>query len=198
MINDIWRVTITSSIQGQKCQNVLFYKDTGGASESDSATRLMAFMESDVIFNFCNAQVTTLTWGKITAARIYPLPVSRTYELDSANSGQMVEVPMPSEVSAVLQKKTVFGGRKFRGRVYLAGTPALELSATTGKWNGVYQLLLSAAANVLPIRVPPLGTTAAFTPVIYHKADHTTTDIDFSSYNDVPRAQRRRQAGRGI
>lgn len=198
MIGDIYTLTLKGTVQGQRCENVLHYEVTADADYSQLAGGLNNYAAAIILPAIANIQTSEFLWDEVTAQKIWPLPAFFPITFATGIPGDVPPPTMPAEVAFVVSKQTILAGRKYRGRLYVAGIGALAMSASTGKWDTTTMGAASSIGATLLANVPSTGGIGSLRPVIYHRVTNTTTVLAAILPRDVPRAQRRRQIGRGI
>lgn len=198
-VGDIYEVALVANAPEGLVVNVLHYRATIAGTGTDM--QILNDFANAVIANigtlWRNILPTSYTASAINVSKIRPLPRSLTVNNWTAAAGTRAVTPLPSEVAVTITKRTNFGGRKFRGRLFVSG---LEQAATANGvllLTGPYPSAVTAFANALNNQLTGPTTTVVANPVIFHRASGTYTDIQSHIPRGPLRAQRRRQAGRG-
>jgi len=125
---------------------------------------------------------------------------SEEVEISTANTGLREDPSMPPSVAMVIRLRSYLGGRRGRGRKFIAG---LEQTAhTAGQLNAtLLGTTFSAFAEKLD-DVIPFGDTGQLLPVIYsrNKTGETgvrATQVITAVCDKILRSQRRREIGVG-
>lgn len=198
MIDDIYQVTLVSSLQGQVIENVLHYRLNADADQPAVVDGIQTYFNSTICPAFATFLSSNFRFDSIRIQKIWPLPARIAVEVPLGIQGNVSTVALPAEVALVITKQTFLAGRANRGRMYLAGMPNDSYVNTTGKFtDGVMIDVQSAALTLLQI-IPTLPSGGSVTPVLYHRLGHTWIDLTAMQSRNIPRCQRRRQIGRGI
>lgn len=197
-VGDIWQGKLLWVYEGQNCETVLHYVQTGAGNDADTATALVDFLDATLAVNAVAAMVDSCFTNFQTAQKIFPGPPTVALVAGSAHGGTLDEIGMPSSVSGNVKKKTPIAGPKYRGRSYFMGMPASGIDQATGLWNVTQQgrLFDIGTAMLQAVGVDDFGPH--LWPTIFHRGDNTNTRFTAFSVDPVPRNQRRRQIGRGI
>lgn len=197
MVDDIYTLTIKGTLQGQRVENVLWYVVLIDGDYSAFIDGMFAFATTTLIPACGNAQSTDFVWNEVRIQKVYPLPTFFPSINSISIAGVEITNAMPSEVSMTITKRTFLAGRRYRGRMYLAGMPYQYMNTTTGLWT---TLALAAAAGIEPALsqdVPAAVGLGVLRPIIWHRATSTYTILNGAQIRVTPRSQRRRQIGRG-
>lgn len=95
-------------------------------------------------------------------------------------------------VSLSMSERTGLAGRKYRGRMYLAGVSESDVTVS----DTVNSLLVTAAANAMASLISQLFTNGT-TMTIFHRNTNTFTDVIAYAIENIIDSQRRRLPGRG-
>lgn len=139
-------------------------------------------------------QSNELMHNQVIVQRFWPLPPTVPVANATAPGAGQAAVPsLPTEVAAVITKKTSFAGRKYRGRVYVGGIP------NTGVANSQLVAAQMTNMNTLAAALGPALIQGGYTflPIIWHKATKTNDTISACQARPIVRSQRRRQVGKG-
>jgi len=118
-----------------------------------------------------------------------PLPGIAT----STSSGSMTNPALPGQVSGIISWLTPLAGQKYRGRVYVP-FPGADGNDTDNTPTAAY---VNNLDNLGVVLIAPFGVTVAFatvnlTPVIYHRADNTGSNVTAFRSNKLWSTQKRR------
>jgi hypothetical protein len=194
-LNDIYRATVLQTLDGQAMMNVLHYRlSTVGSGNVQDA--LAAIMDSTIGAALKAHLPDDVFYESVTAQKIYPLPVTfPSVNGTTSGFGTVAVTAFPTEVCAVITKRTALAGPRRRGRAYISG-----LGSTY-----VTESMLNATGQT---EIGPIGTAMTqvlngangnvFTPIIWHRDLLTYDDVTGVVIRTTLRAQRRRQVGRGI
>jgi len=193
-VNDYYRVTVDQTLHGQKVLNTFYYQETTSAGGGSSAALANRFAVV-VIPTMKACQSNEVQHNGVYAQKIWPLPpIVPSFDASAAGPGGVPGSSLPSSMAVVMTKQTAFAGRKYRGRVYIAGLAAIhedDSKLAPGVFN-----LWSAFSTTLAGVLAPAGY--AFTPIVYHKATRTHDNIVNVLTRTNLRNQRRRQIGKGV
>lgn len=197
-VSDIYQVTTTGVLQGQTCENVHHYQVTADADSAALATALFNRWFNTLLPALATFQSANWRWSEIKVQKIWPLPAFFPQVGSVSINGTEDGPAMPSEVAVVFKKTAFLAGSRYRGRMYIAGIPYEAMVTATGLWSLAYQGFFSTFELAYGVNVVTAPAGGVLSPVIYHRADHTATAVAGCRSTNVPRAQRRRQIGRGI
>jgi len=195
--NDIHRVVIEGTLHAQTVQTVLHYLTTvdTGLSPVAQATALAARVAAIVVPQLKSIQSAEYAHTRIIVQKIFPLPPRLPIINTTAlGAGSVAGSSLPCADCAVITKRTIFAGRKYRGRIFVPGVPVTseldsQLSpAALTTWQAV-----ADAINVALVQAP--GDTWAMT--LWHKSTSTNDVVTQLIARPILRSQRRRQVGRG-
>lgn len=197
-VDNIYQLTIFGTLQGQNVENVLHYKVVADADDNAFCTGLFNFAEAGIMGAAVALQSIDFVWQGSRAQKIWPLPAFMPQERLLAQAGSLAGHSLPAEVALVITKQSILAGRAYRGRLYLTGLERDSVTVATGLYDAgtIVDANVFGATLRQSVTSDPVGGTLF--PVIYHRADHTTTDITNCVARNVPRMQRRRQIGRGV
>jgi hypothetical protein len=159
---DIVQVLIQGTIEGQECENVLYFR--AQAADPDFLTHLLMAIAQ------CWVALVPLLSGTYTFERIkgkvvspalgpeeeYIPPAGTAVQGDAAGDSE------PSFVSALLSLHTTRGGRSGRGRMFLAGVPEGDtvgslLNPETPLWPALIAFAACMLDKFKPRDVPVAG-----------------------------------------
>lgn len=193
-VGDTFRVTINMRLHGQQCVSVLHYRETNTDFLAHGADVLAARVAAVVVPQFKAIQGSELTHESVVAQKIFPLPPLVPAVVTTAvGPGQVAGGTMPTEVTAVITKRTVFAGRKYRGRIFVPGVP--NVSELDSQLSPAALITWQAAANIINSNLTQDNST--WRMIVWHKA---TSTFDFTTNLEarpILRSQRRRQIGKG-
>jgi len=197
-LGDIYQVTMIGTLQGMTIENVLHYRVRADADASAFATGIEIFANTTFMPAMATVQSSNFNWSAVRVQRIWPIPVLMAVEYPEGIAGALSGTALPAEVALVITKQSILGGRANRGRLYLAGVPGDNVDVTSGRFSSGVVIDAQTAAATLYQTINSSPSGGVLEPVIYHRVTHTATDLVNAVARDVPRAQRRRQVGRGI
>lgn len=193
-VNDIYSVQVLGTLHGQRVQCTLHYRESvtgvGGGS-----TALASLADASPGNEFRIQLSNEYRYDGCLVQKIWPLPVLESVlDATAAGNGSIVQNSLPSEVAAVITKRTGLAGRKYRGRAYVPGIPVTY--ETDSQLNSTGLTGIGAIATKLATALTGSGWT--FFPTLYHRAAHTYNDLSQCTARPILRCQRRRQVGRGV
>ena len=111
------------------------------------------------------------TYRGISVGRCFPLPVGVTTDDNTGTAAGTAAVDMmATQVSGIITKRTSFGGRAFRGRMYVPFVP-VDAADGSGKPTGAYGILLAAVgvAACSSFIVVGAGGNTTMVPCLFHR-----------------------------
>lgn len=146
-------------------------------------TNVLSGMSSSVEFDSITAYIGT---GDPSAPIIEEATSEWSGGTDSA-------VGLTINTALLVRKNTGLGGRKNRGRMYVPGIPAGQLS-DAGIINGSWIANRQTGWNAFETALTNTATTGVFAPVVLHSqaADGSPTSITSFTVDNVPATQRTR------
>lgn len=141
------------TLDSQLVENVWILRTrNAGIPDSEIATSF----RNEVVRRFLPRQTDELTCDRVSVQEIFPTPTD-PFELAVAESGAIEGDPLPTAMALVMAMKTGFGGRRNRGRKYIAAVPEADVeasrltSARLADWQGAADLIAAffAAGNAL-------------------------------------------------
>jgi len=194
-VGDVYSVVLHSRQHAQDLMNVMHYENVSGGTPDDSSLIAAAWLaQHTAAWRACCSDEWEILG--LSVQKIKPVPVLLAFTQSlSNNEGTVAGDSLPTSMSAVITKRTAFGGPSGRGRLYLAGVPlSFELNSTvTDAGLLIYQTL----GNLLDNNITLAGG-AVYRPVVWNRTDKTTRPIVSTLARRTLRNQRRRQVGRGI
>jgi hypothetical protein len=191
-IGEFYQVIIEQQLHAQTVLNVLYYEQIAGIDGHESL--LAQGIRLDVLPSMKAVQSNELTHVAVYAQKIWPLPPKVAFrDATAAGPGGVAQNSLPTSMAVTITKKTAFAGRKFRGRLFIAGVPVThELDSQLAVANlAAWQ----AFADKLLVNLPSTGPE--FSHRLYHKATHTVDTVLSCPVRLILRNQRRRQIGKG-
>lgn len=192
--NDIVEVSLICQSSTQNSFNIRHYRRalTIGGDVTLTAT---AARFSDV-FHAAYKQVLSenASFLGCNISKIFPLPRSLPVGNQSQSGpGTVLGDLLPGQVAGLIGHRTLFAGRRFRGRSYIP-FPGEADNTTFGFPTTQYLLRLTTLAAIfpLPVDVTEGASTNAWIPVIWHRDDSTFNDIVDSATRSRWATMRRR------
>ncbi len=206
-IGDHFRVAFSGLLAGQQIVSVWHYRQGSANTSANSDVKSLALgFEASVVPSIQAAVTADFTYGTIES-RSFPLPPVPVVGYDEVltDSGGVAGVSLPPSVAIVLRRRTAFLGRKYRGRMFLAGVDVATI--TDGVVSDVGQIaLLDTLGGKLhtafaftaigsPTFVPEICTILYDEPTDTYS--YRATDVTGYDLDKIVRSQRRREIGRG-
>lgn len=192
-VNDIFEATLICSTPFQYSANVIHYKCTAtagtGATDQDVTTGLstsFAAVYKPVLS--VNARFEGVR-GQIIKPTRRPVVTSTS----GAGVGTLPGDLIPSQVAAVLSKRTNVASKSTRGRIYVA-FPDEDANEINGTPSAAYLGLLAAVANLADdtLTIGAGVNTVTMQPVVYSRKLGTAQPIVVVTVNPRWATQRRR------
>lgn len=195
--NAVVEIQVLGRLHGQRTRNVFHYRYTGSTS-LDGPTTLDALMdefEAEILAGWFI--VTSSEWmcDGVQCQLISPTRYRSRFKA-IAQAGQVQGNSLPTTTCVVLRRTAILSGRRYQGRIYVAGVPTSsendsQLSAAVlANWTGL-------ASN---LKEPLEGGTAVecFVPNLARTAPASgVTDVELTALDPILRIQRRREVGVG-
>lgn len=207
-VGDVFEVRIIGTMEGQQTNNVLHFECVGATTDVD--LHLIQVLATCFITHLLPVLTSSWSLTEIRWKRLSPtLGVEQISIPVGSGAGGGSAAALPSFVSAVISKRTLTGGRSYRGRMYVAGIPEDQTTNsrinTEGPlWDGLLAFALCVITNF--VHPDPAGASDIFDLIVWSRKiqnhvlpfpDGSTTDVrEF-----VPVAElgttRSRKVGRG-
>lgn len=197
VISGVVRCEIRQTLQGlHPCVNVIHVKHTT-ASVDDVLTEVLAAWGEAILPYQSTGMV--LNGGKAVTMEASPVAAEVT-GLDAP--GAVAVEPTTPATAAVFQLRTGFYGRRYRGRLYLAGIPGDAILTTdTSKWNLAHANSPADAVDDLISSFAGQDHVELLQVASYGVGPHTTwtpfaTQVDAVTFDERIGTQRRRNDNR--
>lgn len=191
-IGDVFQLNVIGQLHGQTTVNTFYFRvriDGGG----DPRDALISAWVAGVRAGWLSAANQEWVLARLEASGIQPAS-PKLERADGVGTGLSLGPCLPSEVTAVIRRKTLEVGRRGRGRVYI---PAVSSSfENDSRLSAAGTLAYLALIDVLKVDIMAIGYT--FSPQHVSRTPLSAYPIDRWVVDDVLRSQRRRQPGRGI
>jgi len=195
-IGDTYELVIKGRYQGQDVVNVYHYLQTANGTAVRPESALNEGFVTLVQPAWEAVVVSDAVMLLITITKMAPLPKGPPYAFNTSWVGINGDNGLPSECAGVVKKLSDFPGKHGRGRNYIAGCPEQAIIQSTGLWAPGFFALLNDLA--IAINSPVVTSTGeGFAPCVISRTLLVPHIVNRASVNDAPRAQRRRQPGRG-
>lgn len=128
---DIYQVLLQGRIEDQECENVLFFRAQD--ADPDPLASLIADLVACFLTAFVPVLAGTYTFERIIAKRIFPdigPDIIYTPAAGVAVQGATAGDALPSYCSALISLQSVRGGKSGRGRMFIAGVPESQTTAS--------------------------------------------------------------------
>lgn len=194
-VGDVIQTTIGCRFNEQIGLNVRHYESVASTGGGISSLGLLANALATRFGGlYAVLMSSSAEFRGVICQRIRPLPPTMPIISNIATVvGAVGADPLPRQVSGLISLRTNFAGRAFRGRAYIP-FPAETDSGGDATPTPVYLSALTAlaAAMLEPVGITDGGSTESFLPVVYHRADRTTSYITSAIVHDNWATQRRR------
>jgi len=207
-VGDVYEVVIEGRTEGQITDNVFHFECVG--ADSDVLTHLILVFIQCFIDNVLPVLSSSWALERVRWKRVSPtLGVEQVSVPVGAGAGGGNAAALPSYAAAVISKKTLTGGRSFRGRTYIPGIPedqtinsAIDISKPL--WAGLLAFAACVIANF--VHPDPAGGSNIWDLIVFSRKingnalpylDGATTDV--REYVPVQQlgTMRSRKVGRG-
>jgi len=198
-VPDCVQVELVYLFDTQRVQNVLHYNPNGAYDPDEMielGEALVSWFDTEMQPNLANTislisvKVTDLATATAPAVEVTSgLPLT----------GTLSSPALPNNVSCVITKRTVFRGRSFRGRIYMAGITEADVTANTiaGARLTTWLNAWTAAMSFMTTGVEwTMGVVSRYTDGAPRAEGIFTPVLGFTS-DGVVDSQRRRLPGRG-
>jgi len=195
--SDVNKVIIEGTLHGQLVQTVLHYVTLNGAlGPVEEVERLAEQVVAVVVPQLKAIQSAEYTHTRVLAQKIFPLPPRvPVINVTAAGAGGVAGQSLPTEVTAVITKKTPFAGRKYRGRIFVPGVPVT--SELDSQLSAAAMTAWTAAADAMNV-VLTHDLANNWTMVVWHNATKTYDTVQLLVPRPILRSQRNRQIGKGV
>jgi hypothetical protein len=119
-------------------------------------------------------------------------PLAYDLNVSPPEAGTRGTTPEAGNVTLSMSERTGLAGRKYRGRMYLAGIGTGDVSTTDTVVSALSLLAANAIAALISTSLPP-GVVLG----LFHRNTNTITDVIAYVIENVIDSQRRRLPGRG-
>lgn len=177
--NNIWKATWVWQLAEQVGMTSMHYRISviTGTPQGQELADQLAFLADP----HCKALVANLaTYKGVMVQRQSPKPVSLfEFANSGAGPGTGGPEPLPRQVSGLIATKTAFGGRRFRGRMYVPFPSETVSNSAVGSPTAGYVTALQTFANIVCNTISEAAgpnTWDAF-PVIFDRTTLGFTDI---------------------
>lgn len=198
-VPDCVQVELVYLFDTQRCQNVLHY-NPNGAYGPDEMLELGAEM---VDWFDANMQPNLATTISLIAVRVTDLATATAPSVEVTSglplAGTLSSPALPNNVSCVITKRTVFRGRSYRGRIYMAGITEADVTnnivagARLTSWLDAWAIARSMVTTGLEWTMGVVSRFEGGSP----RAEGILTPVLGFTSDGVVDSQRRRLPGRG-
>lgn len=190
--SQVCRVTIFGSRDTRQILNTLHVRNTAGWSLASMAT-LANDIRTWLSANYKGIVPSQYTWYLISVRQYDPsVPLAYDLSISPPIVGSRGNNPEAGNVTSTLSLRTGLAGRRYRGRIYVAGIDESDVT--------VLDLLSSsyvAALGVIAQALLTIVNTGTRSLCIFHKNTNTYTDVNGYAIENIVDSQRRRLPGRG-
>lgn len=145
------KYTLEGLLDQQQCMNVWHFRTKVASTLEDIEDEL----NNNLLGDLADIVSNEFQWTRAAIQQIYPT-LSDPYEEGKSFNGAMTGASLPVANAAVIAMKTGTGGRKNRGRKYIAGVPAT--SVDNSRLVSDYQTLAQNTFNTMNARYKSDGT----------------------------------------
>lgn len=194
-VGDIYELVTTTFGDQQIGVNVLHY--VVSASTPPEPAIFIVASQASVIFGplYIALLNVNFEYNSLSAQRIRPLPVgAKAISTSAQGPGVVAGDPLPKQTSGLIAKRTSLGGRRNRGRAYVA-FPAEDDSTGNAQPSPGYVAALGNLANQMAAVIVVADGPGSITlqPVVFSRtAPETATPITNCTPSDFWATQRRR------
>lgn len=201
-IGDVWQINLKAEGISEICEVALHYFDTNGVAVIDFSNigHLASGFDAALVAKMMAVESSYMTY---LYTQVFMIAGSNPgiggYSYDSAGvTGTTLGTDGTIERAVIIQKRTPFVGRKFRGRNFWPA-PCLEAGSLDGEYIGGTSpdaaAMVSLKNQVLAV-VTPSGLST-YEPCIFHRATSTYTALTSVAFSPHIGIQRRRRQGMG-
>lgn len=160
---EVWQVLIQGVIEGQQCENVLYFRSQAG--DTDVVAHLLQALLTCFLEGLVPHLASTYTFDRLLAKRVTP-DVGPDIELVAgegvATQGAEAGDAEPSFVSALISLHTTRAGRSGRGRMFIPGvaegdTTASKIGIETPLWAAIIAFVACMVGQFFTRDVPADG-----------------------------------------
>lgn len=193
-VGDKYRATIVGTLHGQTINTVLYYRESTNA-DAFGALGLATLVDNNIAANLVNWQAQEYTYLYTSVQKFDPPPTMLPVVVatSTGNGGGGVQ-SLPSSVCATITKQTAFAGRRYRGRIFLAGVPVVD--EVNSELSPGSRASLATEAATLNDQLTDVGGNV-FDPILWHRDTGLFNVITQIRVNPILRVQRRREIGKG-
>lgn len=169
-LNDLWAVKVFCKQDLQLAVTTLHYQTIAATPVEPDSAFVASHMDAFWSQQYKALINNTATYSGVTAQKIFPLPQSLLgANAISEGPGTGGVEALPSQTCGLITKTTQFGGRKFRGRVYVP-FPSKSQSLIIGHPTAAYLTLLDTFRIALLTQrvVTDGGNSITLHPVLKH------------------------------
>jgi len=198
----VYEFAVQQRLQGQVLINTFHYIVTDSVVTPGEPTQAGNAFWNYVKVKWKACTVLTLEFEQVYCRVVgIPAVASEVIKLEPPYTGSIDAEPIPLSTAVIVQKRSYFGGKRGRGRIYMGGIPATQVVASRvdPTWMGA---TLTEFTELLD-DVIPLGDTGEMRPFHWSRNVLAETgvrgaEIIAISVDPVLGNQRRRRPGRGI
>lgn len=198
-IGDILQFKIFAKAPAQLSMNTVHYIVTNETAGGATLQELVDDFDLQMKTSFRNCLSTSAELRGFTVQRIWPMPVSALYKSTTgAGAGTVAGQTLPTQVSGIITLRTLWGGRKNRGRVYVPFPSENSMDANADP-TAAYKTLLQTFGGVLTIPWTTVGAggTTTIAMVLKNKDFPATPPIFQAEARSYFATQRRRGQASG-
>lgn len=146
-VGDIWEVTLSQRLAGQRAVNVMHFGETVASSEPKPAKVVADMFITDFLFAWRSAVSEDMKFECVYVRRVQPIAsIPYLAIISGPNSGLIASDSVPGNASACLSFHTDLNTKSGRGRMYVAGIP--EAGQEAGLMDDVQMALMDNLAII--------------------------------------------------
>jgi len=179
-IGDVYAVTLTWDLDGQRLQNVLHFKETTAETTAPAAFALIEALNVDFMVALCNCISQSCVLTTMYARRVKPTPDIPYLFLASGGSaavGARGVAVCPPQAALLFSFYAVPAGPRARGRLYLPG--CAEGDQDSGRITPELLAIMETTRDTMLEDIGPLGAnTGVWDLAIFSRAANAADTVD--------------------
>lgn len=198
--NDILQVRVNCRCRSQLGQNVLHYRvQTNGPAPGMTLIQIADALSTSFAAVWKQATHAVASYNSLSVQNVTGVPTVPAESVQGAGVGTALGPGVPTQVCGLISLHTGFGGRHYRGRVYIPflGASALALDGTLDP--AYVALLQQIAVTIGPVKSVTFGgITCTMSLIVRHRNDFVQpplpngTDVTICTPSAKAATQRRR------
>lgn len=186
-VGDVYRVSIVGTHFGEQIVNTLYYQISTVGTGDERSALATGLAAAGIPGSYGNAVSSDYAGVAVNVQAVKPVgPTLVVGPLITAGTGPTPS--FPSQVSAIMVRKTALGGKGNRGRLFMPAVPTTFFTANviTTAGTAAYQALRNSLLNNVT------GSGWTFIPVHFRKKILTAIIITTFSITSNPKTRRSR------